>query len=453
MANTTMTKLELEEDDADFFVNVGNLEVEDNEYGDHYDPLQDKEKQGTGKKRKKSQNASLAATASSTGTGGASAATAGKKKKKQLSPAPTPDTSKSKKPMSPLSTGTAKGKKPVPNKTPSNAEMKKKTKVAKKARAQVDAILKKISTMIKGMNEEELPKRRMKLKVALTCPANKKPGDDITFTYVEILRYMLHNQRSYVSKSLTGVFFFLFFLEFFFVLDRNPHNPGQRLRVKVPKDSYPGGTFRVTVPVKQPPPDADSDGTDHNKFSRDFQELLDDYARAYDEWCSRQAEIDKKFSVFKEKQYKFERLAKEFPPNLLTPVDANYLKKIVRRARQNKHKRIKTAAAKQQSEGGGGGAGAATGSGLGATSGTATSAKTTKSSNQDGGGGVTTSDNHNNHADNDGGGENDDENNNNNNNNTTKPPDLTINIPSMGTNFSIHTWNEDDFIFAQGDMP
>jgi hypothetical protein len=35
---------------------------------------------------------------------------------------------------------------------------------------------------IKKMSDEELPRRRTKLKVALTCPPNKKPGDDITFT-------------------------------------------------------------------------------------------------------------------------------------------------------------------------------------------------------------------------------------------------------------------------------
>jgi hypothetical protein len=106
----------------------------------------------------------------------------------------------------------------------------------------------------------------------------------------------------------------------------------------------------VTVPVKQPPPDADKDGADHNKFSRTFQELLDDYARGYDDWCMAQSVVDKKFALYKEKQQKFDRLIKEFPPSLVTPVDQNYLKKIVRRARQNRHKRIKTAAAKKELE-------------------------------------------------------------------------------------------------------
>ena len=123
------------------------------------------------------------------------------------------------------------------------------------------------------------------------------------------------------------------------------------MRVKVPKDCYPGGTFKVTVPVKQPTADADGDGTDHNKFSREFQELLDDYARAYDDWCQAQSEVDSKFAIYREKQQKFDRLVKEFPTNLMTPVDSNYLKKIVRRARQNKHKRFKTAALKKGPDG------------------------------------------------------------------------------------------------------
>jgi hypothetical protein len=165
MANTTMTKVELEEDDADFFVNVGNLEVEDNQYGDHYDPLQDKE--STSKKRKKSQ-------------GGASASgTPTKKKKKKAADAP--DSEKSKK--STTSTGTQKKKKSTTAKSSKDTEKKKALIAAvKKAKAFLDSLLKKVVASIKKMSDEELPRRRTKLKVALTCPPNKKPGDDITFT-------------------------------------------------------------------------------------------------------------------------------------------------------------------------------------------------------------------------------------------------------------------------------
>ena len=103
----------------------------------------------------------------------------------------------------------------------------------------------------------------------------------------------------------------------------------------------------MSVPVKQPSDDGANDGVDNNKFSREFQETLDDYARAYDDWCTAQSVVDDKFSVYKQKQHKFDKLAKEFPSELMTPVDVNYLKKIVRRARQNRHKRIKTAAKHQ----------------------------------------------------------------------------------------------------------
>lgn len=68
----------------------------------------------------------------------------------------------------------------------------------------------------------------------------------------------------------------------------NPHIPGQRLRVNVPEGTYPGETFTVSVPVPQATePD---DDTDHNKFDRDFQDTLDEYARAYDEWCQHEGE-------------------------------------------------------------------------------------------------------------------------------------------------------------------
>lgn len=38
---------------------------------------------------------------------------------------------------------------------------------------------------------------------------------------------------------------------------------------------------------------------------------------------------------------KFEKLVKEFPSDLVTPVDSAYLKNVARRARQNKQKRVK----------------------------------------------------------------------------------------------------------------
>jgi hypothetical protein len=121
------------------------------------------------------------------------------------------------------------------------------------------------------------------------------------------------------------------------------------LKVKVPKDVKPGGTFRVTVPVKHPEADS-GDNKDHNKFGREIQDMLDDYTRAYDEYCAAKLIVDPSTEINKEKQAKFDKMAKEFPTGLLTPVDANYLKQVARRARQNKYKRQKTAEARQQQE-------------------------------------------------------------------------------------------------------
>ena len=98
----------------------------------------------------------------------------------------------------------------------------------------------------------------------------------------------------------------------------------------------------MTVPVKHRPGDADE--KDRNKLPRDLQEALDVFGKAYDEWCTAQSKVDSSFETFKEKQGKFDKLAKLFPKNLVTPIDSNYLKQVVRRARQNKYKRSKTAA-------------------------------------------------------------------------------------------------------------
>lgn len=111
------------------------------------------------------------------------------------------------------------------------------------------------------------------------------------------------------------------------------------MRVQVPKDCAPGKTFKVTVPVKAP----EDDGVDHNKFPAELKDLIDDFARAYDDWCRAQVVIEPHFKVFKEKQAKYDKLAKEFPSTLLTKVDPDYLKKMVRRIRQYKIKKRKKA--------------------------------------------------------------------------------------------------------------
>jgi hypothetical protein len=165
MASTTMTKLELEEDDADFFVNVGNLEVEDNEYGDQYDPLEDKE-QATTKKRKK-----------------AASAKPGEPAKKKAKQDELDKSTKSKSSVASKKKKTGIGSTAASTKVDTE-EKKKKVKAAKEAKAVAEKYFKKFAKLVANLTEDELPRRKTKRKVALTCPPSKKPGDDITFTYV-----------------------------------------------------------------------------------------------------------------------------------------------------------------------------------------------------------------------------------------------------------------------------
>ena len=116
-------------------------------------------------------------------------------------------------------------------------------------------------------------------------------------------------------------------------------------------NKQPGTTFHVSIPV----PDEEEEGKDHNKFERDFQELSTDYGTAYDNWCDAEEAVrkakddDSSFQAHFEKRKKFDELQSEFPSNLKTPVDAEYMKKILRRGRQNRRKRQQKAVQKDGS--------------------------------------------------------------------------------------------------------
>ena len=164
MASTTLTKLELEHEDGDFFVNVGNLEVQNDDYGENYDPLQDKENKTTKKRKKPPTNVS-SSKLSDTKTPNKN-----KKTKTELPKKKEPTSAKSKR-----STGAATS---IKSKSPQDKTLKV---AAKKAKAHSDSLFKKAVVLIKKLTPENLPRLKTKQKVALKCPKNKKPGDDITF--------------------------------------------------------------------------------------------------------------------------------------------------------------------------------------------------------------------------------------------------------------------------------
>ena len=306
LTQATHTKLELEHDDNAFFVNVGALEVEDHELMD-YDPLLEEEEKSTKKtKRKRLTSPDTNATVSSKSTKQQSA-------KKDAADTIDRDTVM-------VHTGTKK----AGQKTSGEATNKKKVavEITRVMQEQIDALKKRAVDLkqksdktfedtcaaIRRMTDKELPRKKKSEKVSIVVPEGKNPGDDITFA--------------------------------------NPHVPGQKLRVKVPKNGTPGSKFVVSVPV----PVKENPDVDNNKWTREAQDLLDDFSHIYDDWCHAEAawrEADptatKKFQLHHERMNKFDRILAVFPKDLVTPIDGTYLRKVVRRARQNKHKRSKTA--------------------------------------------------------------------------------------------------------------
>lgn len=225
LANTTLTKLELEHEDGEFFVNVGNLEVEENQYGEDYDPIQDKDVvKATKKRRRVVQPANPEATkpttaakmkktvkeekkdtsAQSTTSKKSIASTGSQKKKlpvlekkadseKKVAPAKKVAPEKKVVPEKKLDPE----KKPVDDEPTTTIITDSKTLAANEAKKKSDGLFNDLAAEIKKMTKEELPRRKKNLTVSLTCPPNKNPGDTVTFTYVPIFdtwrdRLLLH---------------------------------------------------------------------------------------------------------------------------------------------------------------------------------------------------------------------------------------------------------------------
>lgn len=217
-------------DDDEFFVNVGNLEVEEHDLMD-YDPLEeDRAEKKEAKKRKRSDATKTSVKSSKSIT------------KKPKTDSPNRSVA-SKTKSTPKSAGNAKegDDEERPEDPQEHLAFLKQEALDKKDAANdlYDTIVKNI----KAMTDEELPRRKKTSKVSLIVSEGKGPGDTIMFS--------------------------------------NPHIPGQRLQVKVPKGLSAGGKFIVSVPAP-----AASDDTDANiNWTREFQELVADFSSTYDEWC------------------------------------------------------------------------------------------------------------------------------------------------------------------------
>jgi hypothetical protein len=350
LAQTTTTTLEAQ-GEQDFFVNVGELEVEENDHArpEMLLPSETDKKAANLVVRKRKKPSAVATSTTPTSSSKTSAAPkkgeaqgAKKKMPEMASKAKSnPEVMKKTVPKNseipkrkegdPTRASPAVAKsKSVPvvvkeepkvvssssgsaKKKSANADLNQKLKrESLKKERQMKALLTKVVDLVHAMAVDNLPRATTKEWVSVAMPANTKPGDSITFT--------------------------------------NPHVKGQRLKVKIPASAKPGGTFRVAVPAKQSEEER-NENEDHNRFDRFFYEAVDDYSRAYDDWCDAQQvyyiAIKKEYHGHLEKRNKFDEVAKAFPKNLKTPVDKVYLQKILRRARQNRSKRERNARAEQ----------------------------------------------------------------------------------------------------------
>ena len=203
LAQTTTTTLE---GDDDFFVNVGELDVEETELTQkHYDPLEDsptKTKPAT-KKRKKPSATKSAATKTASPAAKKKTTPAKKKddepptkkKKSALDPKKAKAKAKSEKskakkqekadddsdssPEEAMAATTATAKKGGKKDKEKIKELKK---IATKYKKIMEKRFESIKKRIKDLTKEELPRKRpQKSKVSITCPANKKEGDEVTF--------------------------------------------------------------------------------------------------------------------------------------------------------------------------------------------------------------------------------------------------------------------------------
>jgi len=343
------------DDDHAFFVNVGDLEMEDGYVDNDFDEVEgwmDTAVKEKGKKRKRAPKDNLSPLKETL-----KSKPSVKKSKKEINEKPkklksksnskktqaskntenTNQTVKSEKPKKkkkmekdiesnesdtePLSDVVQGKKADAKEKEPKKTLKMTLIDVAKKEATELkkksNKLYKKCVVQIKKMKEEHLPRKPKsggKVKVSITVPANKKGGDSITFS--------------------------------------NPHFPSQKLKVKIPENSKPGKSFKVSVPM---PKVSKSPSNSQNKFTKSVTNALDEYSKAYDDWCQAEAKHRtlqpkrrggkiEQFKAGVERLKKYDEMLEEFPNNLVNPIDAIFIRKLVRRTRQNEKKRMKAIA-------------------------------------------------------------------------------------------------------------
>ncbi|KAL7513231.1 hypothetical protein ACHAXN_010319 [Cyclotella atomus] len=233
---------------------------------------------------------------------------------------------KKKKTTSPAENGKKKQSKESPA-TPKKSPSAKPKEEPKTPKGIMDNLAKQVKRkynicvkMIGELTPKHLPRKtkpKATAKITVSIPADKSVGDTIMF--------------------------------------ENPHVPNQRLKVQIPaKANMESRTFFATVPL--PKSDNVSEPKENN-IPKELKEALYNYANTYDEWVNAKSvhnltipEAEREdLKPNSEKLKKFDTLVTEFPTNLASPIDIAALRIIVRRMRTNKNKAQSRASASSAS--------------------------------------------------------------------------------------------------------
>jgi len=291
---------ESSDDDAAFFVNMGDIEIAE----DEDDPTEnswfinaheeyEKEKlrlakKGGSKKKRKPKDLVLPSSGPS-GSSSSKVSTQSKSlpKKEAIKP-------------------------PQKNCTKSNEELERLRSKVDELKGEVDNLVEASRRAIADLTEDHLPRISTTFKAVIDMPDNLEPGESFQFV--------------------------------------NPRIPGQKLQANIPEVIPDNRKITVFCPCPEGETSTEDMEGKTNKLPKEFRELLDVYSKVYDEWvCARcdfaDAHPDEKpLKPYNERSKKFIKIISFFPSNLAMPIDSRYIQSRIKQLRQNRHKKNKVLA-------------------------------------------------------------------------------------------------------------
>jgi len=149
-----------------------------------------------------------------------------------------------------------------------------------------NACIKQIKEMTSDELPRKAPKKKNTMKVSVNIPPDKEIGDEITFGcvwgYISgrsfVCAYFLScwaSRESFVTPTSSARTH---------TRDSNPSVPGQKLKVKIPKNAdMEKRSFIVSIPMPKVKEEVEPPAS--NNFPKEFREALYNYSCAYEDWC------------------------------------------------------------------------------------------------------------------------------------------------------------------------